>query len=317
MFSKNKTIMKKISILAPCYNEELNVELLYRKVTDEMAKLEKYDYEFIFIDNDSNDNTVNILKRLASLDKRLKIIVNIKNFGHIKSPFHGLLQCDGDAVIAMASDLQDPPELINQFIQKWEEGYKIVVGTKPKSKENVIMFAIRKIFYKLIKNISDISQIKNFTGFGLYDKSFIEILKEIEEPYPYFRGLVSELGYKIAEIEFIQPNRNAGKTNNNFYTLYDMAMLGFVSYSKIPLRMSSFIGFTVSLFSFFVAIIYVIYKLLNWSAFQLGLAPLVIGIFFLGGIQLFFLGVIGEYISAIFTQVKKRPLVIEKERINF
>lgn len=309
--------MKKISILTPCYNEEMNVELLYNRVTYEMSKLLEYDYEFIFIDNDSTDNTVNILKKLATLDERLKIIINIRNFGHIKSPFHGLLQCDGDAVITMASDLQDPPELIHNFIQKWEEGYKIVVGTKPKSKESFIMLFIRKIFYNLLKNISEISQIKNFTGFGLYDKSFIEILKKLDEPYPYFRGLVSELGYKITEIEFIQPERNAGKTNNNFYTLYDLAMLGFVSYSKIPLRLASFIGFTVSFLSFVTAIIYFFYKLSNWSAFQLGLAPLVIGIFFLGGIQLFFLGVIGEYISAIFTQVKKRPLVIEKERINF
>ena len=280
--------MKKISILTPCYNEEMNVELLYNRVTDEMSKLLDYDYELIFIDNDSNDNTVNILKRLAISDKRLKIIINIKNYGHIKSPFYGLLQCDGDAVITMASDLQDPPELIHKFIQKWEEGYKIVVGTKPKSHENIIMFTIRRFFYNLIKNISEISQIKNFTGFGLYDKSFIEILKKIEEPYPYFRGLVSELGYKITEIEFIQPNRNAGKTSNNFYTLYDMAMLGFVSYSKIPLRMSSFIGFFVSFLSFIVAIIYIFYKLLNWSAFQLGLAPLIIGIFFWVAYSYFF-----------------------------
>jgi glycosyltransferase involved in cell wall biosynthesis len=309
--------MKKISILTPCYNEEMNVELLYYRIKVEMSKLDNYEYEHLFIDNDSTDNTVNILKSLARFDKRLKIIVNIKNYGHIKSPFHGLLQCDGDAVIAMASDLQDPPELIIKFIRKWEEGYKIVVGTKPKSKENIIMFAIRNFFYNLIKNISEISQIKNFTGFGLYDKSFIEILKKLDEPYPYFRGLVSELGYKITEIEFIQPIRNAGKSNNNLYTLYDMAMLGFITYSKIPLRLASFIGFFVSFFSFIIAIVYLFYKLLNWSAFQLGLAPLVIGIFFLGGIQLFFLGVIGEYISAIFTQVKKRPLVIEKERINF
>jgi glycosyltransferase involved in cell wall biosynthesis len=309
--------MKKISILTPCYNEEMNVELLYNRVTYEMSKLLEYDYEFIFIDNNSTDNTVSILKKLAKLDERLKIIINIRNFGHIKSPFHGLLQCDGDAVIAMASDLQDPPELIHDFIQKWEEGYKIVVGTKPKSKESWIMLYIRKIFYNLIKNISETTQIKNFTGFGLYDKSFIDILKKLDEPYPYFRGLVSELGYKITEIEFIQPERNAGKTNNNFYTLYDLAMLGFISYSKIPLRLASFVGFTLSFLSFILAIVYFFYKLFNWSAFQLGLAPLVIGIFFLGGIQLFFLGIIGEYISAIFTQVKKRPLVVEKERINF
>ena len=308
---------KKISILTACYNEEDNIEILYNKVKYEMAKLQAYNYEHIFIDNCSNDKTLNILKKLAINDKNLKIIVNAKNYGHIKSPFHGLLQCQGDAIISIVADLQDPPDLIIQFIKKWEEGYKIVVGTKTKSEENRIMFFIRKLFYNLIKKMSEVKQIKNFTGFGLYDKSFIEILKKLDEPYPYFRGLVSELGYDIAEVIYTQPNRYNGKTKNNFYTLYDMAMLGFVSYSKIPLRLASFIGFFVSLLSFLVAILYFFYKLMNWSAFQLGLAPLVIGIFFLGGVQLFFLGVIGEYISAIFTQVKKRPLVIEKERINF
>jgi glycosyltransferase involved in cell wall biosynthesis len=308
---------KKISILTACYNEEDNIEILYNKVKHEMSKLQAYNYEHIFIDNCSNDKTLNILKKLSINDKNLKIIVNAKNYGHIKSPFHGLLQCQGDAIISIVADLQDPPDLILQFIKKWEEGYKIVVGTKTKSEENRIMFFIRKLFYNLIKKMSEVTQIKNFTGFGLYDKSFIEILKKLDEPYPYFRGLVSELGYDIAEVIYTQPNRHKGKTKNNFYTLYDMAMLGFVSYSKIPLRLASFIGFFVSLLSFLVAILYFFYKLMNWSAFQLGLAPLVIGIFFLGGIQLFFLGVIGEYISAIFTQVKKRPLVIEKERINF
>jgi len=309
--------MKLISIVTPCYNEEQNVEILHQKVKDVFDSIPEYNYEHIFIDNSSTDRTVSILKKIAITDSHTKIIVNIRNFGHIRSPYYGLLQSKGDAVILIVSDLQDPPELILDFIKKWEEGYKIVIGTKNKSKENRLMFLIRKVFYNLISKISDTSQIKNFTGFGLYDKTFIDILRKIDEPYPYFRGIVSEMGYEKIEIPYTQPKRENGKTKNNFYTLYDIAMLGFVNYSKLPLRLASFIGFGVSIFSILVAFIYFVYKLLFWSEFQLGIAPLVIGIFFFGGIQLFFLGIIGEYIGAIFTQVKGRPLVVEKERINF
>jgi glycosyltransferase involved in cell wall biosynthesis len=310
-------MIKKISIVTPCYNEEANVEILYTRVKNIMKPLCNYTYEHIFIDNDSNDNTLGRLRDLANADKNLKIIANTRNFGHIRSPFYAMLQADGDAVISIVSDLQDPPELIMNFLKYWEEGNKIVIGVKEESEENVIMFSIRKLFYKLIDRISESKQIRNFTGFGLYDKTFIEILKRLNEPYPYFRGLVSELGFLIKEVQYKQPIRLSGKTKNNFYTLYDIAMLGFVSHSKIPLRMSSFIGFIVSFFSIFIALIYFIYKLFFWSKFQVGIAPLVIGFFFFGGVQLFFLGIIGEYISAIFTQVKNRPLVIEKERINF
>ena len=308
---------KKISIVTPCYNEEFNVEPLYEKVKIEMAKLSNYTYEHIFIDNYSTDNTLVKLKSIASVDKNVKIIVNARNFGHIKSPYYGMLQADGDVVISLVSDLQDPPELIPDFIKKWEEGYKIVVGVKEKSEENIIMFSIRKLFYKVIDRISDTSQIQNFTGFGLYDRQFMEVLKNIQEPYPYFRGLVSELGFSICQIPYLQPKRSKGNTKNNFFTLYDMAMLGFTSHSKVPLRMSSFIGFVVAFLSILIATIYLIYKILFWDNFQVGIAPLVIGFFFFGGVQLFFLGIIGEYISAILTQVKNRPLVIEKERINF
>jgi len=309
--------MKLISIVTPCYNEEENVKNLYQQVKAVFDGLPEYQYEHIFIDNSSIDKTVAILKGLAKEDKNVKIIVNIRNFGHIRSPYYGLLQSNGDAAILMAADLQDPPKLVVDFVRKWEEGYKIVIGTKNKSNENKLMFFIRKIFYHLISKISETNQIKNFTGFGLYDRSFVDILKKIEEPYPYFRGLVSELGFNIIEIPFVQPKRDKGKTNNNFYTLYDMAMLGFVNYSKLPLRLSSFIGFAVAIISVLVALAYLIYKLIFWDEFQLGMAPLVTGIFFLGGVQLFFLGIIGEYIGTIFTQVKNRPLVIEKERINF
>lgn len=308
---------KKISIVTPCFNEELNVEPLYEKVKIEMAKLSNYTYEHIFIDNFSTDNTILKLKNIASVDKNVKIIVNARNFGHIKSPYYGMLQADGDVVISLVSDLQDPPELIPDFIKKWEEGYKIVVGVKEKSEENFIMFSIRKLFYKTIDRISETSQIQNFTGFGLYDRQFMDVLKNIQEPYPYFRGLVSEMGFSICQIPYLQPKRSKGNTKNNFFTLYDMAMLGFTSHSKVPLRLSSFIGFIVAFLSVLIATIYLIYKLLFWDKFQLGIAPLVIGFFFFGGVQLFFLGIIGEYISAILTQVKNRPLVIEKERINF
>lgn len=309
--------MKTITIVTPCYNEEQNVRELYTQVKKTCDELTKYKFEHIFIDNSSTDKTVSILKEIALSDKNVKIIVNIRNFGHIRSPYYGMLQCYGDAVILVVADLQDPPEMIKKFIQKWEEGYKIVIGTKNQSKENKLMFLIRKIFYNLISKISDSEQIKNFTGFGLYDQSFIEILRKLDEPYPYFRGLVAEMGFRKTEISYVQPKRKKGKTKNNFYTLYDIAMLGFVNYSKLPLRLSSFIGFFVSLISILIALIYFIYKLCYWDDFQLGLAPLVIGIFFFSGIQLFFLGIIGEYIGAIFTQVKNRPLVIEKERINF
>jgi len=309
--------MKLISIVTPCYNEELNVEILYNKVKDIFMLLPEYNYEHIFIDNSSDDRTVEILKRIANEDHHLKIIVNVRNFGHIRSPYYGILQSNGDAVISVVADLQDPPELMLSFIKKWEEGYKIVIGTKVKSKENKLMFLIRKIFYNTIAKISESEQIKNFTGFGLYDRQFIEILRNLDDPYPYFRGLISELGFSRIEIPYTQPKRERGNTKNNFYTLYDIAMLGFINYSKVPLRMASFIGFGVSLLSFLVALFYLVYKLLFWSTFSVGIAPLVIGIFFFGGVQLFFLGIIGEYIGAIFTQVIKRPLVIEKERINF
>ena len=308
---------KKISIVTPCFNEEFNVEPLYEKVKIEIEKLSNYTYEHIFIDNYSTDNTLLKLKSIASVDKNVNIIVNARNFGHIKSPYYGMLQADGDVVISLVSDLQDPPELIPDFIKKWEEGYKIVVGVKEKSEENIIMFSIRKLFYKTIDRISDTSQIQNFTGFGLYDRQFMDVLKKIDEPYPYFRGLVSEMGFSIYQIPYLQPKRIKGDTKNNFFALYDMAMLGFTSHSKVPLRMSSFIGFIVAFFSILIAITYLIYKILFWDNFQVGIAPLVIGFFFFGGVQLFFLGIIGEYISAILIQVKNRPLVIEKERINF
>jgi glycosyltransferase involved in cell wall biosynthesis len=310
--------MKKlISIVTPCYNEEENVKLLYNEVKMVFDKLTEYDYEHIFIDNASKDKTVSILKEIASNDKNVKIIVNVRNFGHLRSPFYGLLQSRGDAVILIVSDLQDPPSLISEFVKKWEEGYKVVVGIKNQSEENLIMFAIRKLYYNCLDKLSDVNQIKNFTGFGLYDRKIIEILRDVRDPNPYFRGLISEMGYDIYGVEFKQPTRKRGITKNNFYSLYDVAMMGITNHTKVPLRLAAMIGFSVSIISLLVAIIYTIYKIAFWDRFSVGIAPLVIGIFFFSSIQLFFIGVIGEYIGSIYTQVLKRPLVIERERINF
>jgi glycosyltransferase involved in cell wall biosynthesis len=310
--------MKKISIVTPCYNEEDNVEELYLKVKNQFEQLPQYCYEHIFIDNCSSDKTVEILKQIASKDKNVKIIVNARNFGHIRSPYYGMLQASGDCVISLVADLQDPPEMIPKLLAKWEEGFIIVTCVKSKSKEDPLMFMLRKWYYNILSYFSESEQIKNYTGFGLYDKKFMNVLRnEVDDPYPYFRGLIGELGFNRCELEYVQPKRKQGKTKNNFYTLYDMAMLGFVNHSKIPLRLSSFIGFGVAFLSLIVALVYFIYKLIYWDSFAVGTAPLVIGLFFFSSVQLIFIGIIGEYISAIHTQVRKRPLVIEKERINF
>jgi polyisoprenyl-phosphate glycosyltransferase len=309
--------MRLISVVTPCYNEEANVEELYGRVKAVFASMQGYSYEHIFIDNASQDNTVGVLKSLAAADRNVKIIVNARNFGHIRSPYHALLQAKGDAVILVVSDLQDPPELIGEFMKKWEEGSKIVIGVKDKSDENRLMFAVRELYYRILRSVSEMPVIENFTGFGLYDRSFIEVLRGLGETYPYFRGIISELGYAISTVKYTQPAREKGVTKNNFYTLYDMAMLGFVSYSKIPLRMATFTGFVIASLSLLVALAYLVYKLLFWNMFQVGSAPVTIGLFFFSAVQLIFIGIIGEYIGAMFTEMKKRPLVIEKERINF
>ncbi|MCX5786127.1 MAG: glycosyltransferase family 2 protein [Elusimicrobia bacterium] len=309
--------MKTISIVMPCYNEELNVEKAYKAVKDIFSTSGDYNYEHIFIDNASEDGTFAILKKIAVEDKKVKLIRNVRNFGHIRSPFHGLLQTSGDAVILMVADLQDPPELIAEFIKKWEGGSKIVVGIKTDSDENGLIFGIRKFYYRIMNRISEVRHIENFTGFGLYDKQVIEILRGIDDPYPYFRGLIADIGFEISRVEYIQPARKSGITKNNFYTLYDMAMLGLTNYSKIPLRIATFLGFAMSLISLLVALSYLVYKLIYWQEFSLGIAPIVIGLFFMFSVQLFFLGVVGEYIGSIHTKVLKRPLVVERERINF
>ncbi len=309
--------IKSISIVTPCYNEAENVQELHERVLKVMSSLYEFSYEHIFIDNASTDLTVEILKEIAAHDNRVKIIVNARNFGHIRSPYHALLQAKGDAVISIVADLQDPPEMIADFIQKWENGYKIVIGVKEKSEESPFFFAVRKFYYNLIGKLSEISLIKNFTGFGLYDQKVIEVLRQIDDPYPYFRGLICDIGFERAEIQYIQPVRRRGFTKNNFYTLYDMAMLGITNHSKVPLRLATMTGFAVAFFSLLLAFGYFLYKLIFWNSFTLGIAPLVIGLFFFGSVQLFFIGIIGEYIGSIHTQVLKRPLVVEKERVNF
>jgi glycosyltransferase involved in cell wall biosynthesis len=309
---------KLITILTPTFNEEDNVELLINKVEEQILKFPQYDFEHVFVDNASVDNTVEILREISLKKKHVRVIVNAKNFGHIRSHFHAFLDCKGDAVINLVADFQDPIELISEFVLNWEKGKKLVLGIKKSSKESKIMFFIRSVFYSILSKVSDTENLlRNFTGFGLYDKTFLDVLRKLDDPYPYFRGLISEFGYDIFTIEYSQPRRRAGKTKNNFFTLYDMAMLGFTNHSKLPLRLAAFIGFFSSIISLFVAIGYFVYKLMFWDTFQAGTAPMVIGVFFFSSVQLFFIGIIGEYIGAINTHVRKRPYVVERERINF
>ena len=310
--------MKKISILIPCFNEEQNVIPISEAIVNLFNDtLSQYEYELIFIDNDSTDNTRVLLRQICMNNHNLKAILNAKNFGQFNSPYYGMLQTTGDCTITMACDFQDPIELIPQFIKEWESGYKIVIGIKTSSKENRIMYGLRSIYYKLIKKFSDVEQIEHFTGFGLYDRSFINVLRELNDPTPFMRGIVAELGYKRKEITFEQPKRKAGKTHNNWYTLYDAAMLSFTSYTKIGLRLATFLGAGIGFLSLIVAFVYLVMKLTNWYNFNAGMAPVVIGMFFLGATQLFFLGIMGEYILSMNQRIINRPLVVEEERINF
>ena len=309
--------MKKLSIVSGCYNEVGNVEELVDRAAKIMEDLPLYDYEQIVIDNASTDGTQEILRKLASKNPRLKVILNARNFGHVRSPYHGMLQASGDAVIYLASDLQEPPELIPDFIKQWEQGAKAVVGIKSSSSESAIFFAVRRLYYELVEKLADTRTIQNFTGFGLYDRTIIDYCKRLGDPYPYFRGLIAEIGLPVEKIAYHQPLRKRGFTKNNFYTLYDMAMLGITNFSKVPLRLATMLGFLTAALSLLVAVGYLIYKFLFWQNFAIGTAPMVIGLFFFASVQLFFIGILGEYIGAIHTQVLKRPLVVEKERINF
>ncbi|NOX26535.1 MAG: glycosyltransferase family 2 protein [Deltaproteobacteria bacterium] len=308
---------KKISVISPCYNEESNVQELYSRVVEVLSRYPQYDFEYLFIDNASTDSTVDRLKEIAASDKRVKIIVNTRNFGHIRSPYWGILQTSGNATIYLASDLQDPPELIPQFIDEWEKGYKVVLAVKPVSQGNPIMQRLRKLYYRVLDGISNISLIRDCTGFGLYDKVVLDKLREIHDPYPYLRGLICELGYEAKLIPFVQPRRLRGLSKNNFYTLYDIAMLGIVSHSLVPIRIAAFAGFILGGMSLLVAMAFLVLKLIYWDSFPMGMAPVIIGLFFLSGMQMLFIGMLGEYIGSIHTYIQNRPVVVERERINF
>lgn len=310
--------MKKISILVPCYNEEENVVPLSEEIVKTLTtQLPQYDYELVFIDNCSKDTTRAKIIMLCEQNKKIKAIFNSKNFGQFNSPYYGITQTTGDCTICMCADFQDPVEMIPRFVEEWEKGYKIVCGIKVTSKENKLVYALRSFYYRLIKKMSDVEQIEHFTGFGLYDKSFVKVLRELDDPTPFIRGIVAELGPERKEVPYEQPKRRAGKTKNNWYTLYDAAMLSFTSYTKIGLRLATFMGVICSIICFLIGLVYLILKLMYWDNFPAGMTPVLIGVFFLGSLQLFFIGLIGEYILNMNARLMKRPLVVEEKRINF
>ena len=309
---------KKISVLIPCYNEEENVKPICAAVEEVLKKdLSKYDYEIVFIDNNSTDRTREYLYEICSENKKVKAILNAKNFGQFNSPYYGMCQTTGDCTISMCADFQDPVDMLPKLVAEWEKGYKIVSAIKTTSKENPIMRFLRTIYYKMIKKMSEVEQIEHFTGFGLYDKSFIEVLKNLNDPIPFLRGIVAELGFDRKEVPYEQQKRAAGVTHNNFYTLYDAAMLSFTSYTKVGLRLATFFGFFISGVSLIVAVVYFVYKLLHWNTFKAGMAPLIIGMFFFNAVTLFFIGLLGEYVLSMNKRLMHRPLVIEEKRLNF
>jgi glycosyltransferase involved in cell wall biosynthesis len=307
---------KLISIVTPCYNEEANIDELYQRIIGVMSRLD-YDYEHIFIDNCSTDGSIAKLRELAAQDKRVKLILNARNFGHIRSPYHALLQAKGDACVLIASDLQDPPEMIEEFVHKWEQGFKTVLAVKPESEESRMMFLLRRSYYQFITRISEVPLVQNATGAGLFDRVVLDILKKIDDPYPYFRGLLCEIGFPIATVPFKQPRRQRGITKNNFYTLYDIAMLGITNHSKVPLRLMVMGGGLLAGLSLLTAFGFLVAKLVFWNSFQVGIAPMLISLFFFSSVQILFLGMLGEYLGSVHTQMRNMPLVVESERVNF
>jgi glycosyltransferase involved in cell wall biosynthesis len=310
------SIMRKlISIVTPCYNEEANIDELYQRIVEVMSRLD-YDYEHIFIDNCSTDSSIVKLRGLAAQDNRVKLILNARNFGHIRSPYHALLQARGDAAVLIASDLQDPPEMIEEFVKKWEEGFKTVMAVKPESEESRLMFIARRAYYRFVTRISEVPLVQNATGAGLFDRAVLDILKKIDDPYPYFRGLLCEIGFPIATVPFKQPRRQRGITKNNFYTLYDIAMLGITNHSKVPLRLMVMGGALLAGLSLLAALGFLVAKLAFWNSFQMGIAPLLISLFFFSSVQILFLGMLGEYLGSVHTKIRNMPLVVELERVN-
>ncbi len=311
--------MKKqvISIISPCYNEEKNIDELYARVLNFMSKHTEYDFEFLIIDNASTDETVNCIKKILDKDSRVRLIVNNRNFGPVRSPYWGILQTSGDATIYLASDLQDPPELMTEFIKAWKEGFLVVMGQKPTSETHPLMHWLRRTYYKLLDKISDVSITKDITGFGLYDKKVLDLVRQINDPNPYLRGLIDEIGFPVKTVQFNQPKRKGGKSKHTFHSLYDIAMLGIVSHSIVPLRLASFIGLVTGVLSILIALGVLVAKLIWWDRFTAGLAPVAIMLFMILGMILFFIGILGEYIGSIHTYVRNRPIVVEKERVNF
>ncbi|MBR1572319.1 MAG: glycosyltransferase family 2 protein [Lachnospiraceae bacterium] len=309
--------MKKISVMTPVYNEEGNINNLYNAVKEQFDKLPQYEYEHIFIDNYSTDGSREILRDIARRDKKVKVIFNARNFGPNRSGTYGMLQATGDALICIVCDLQDPPSMIPTFLEKWEEGYKVVMGQKTSSKESPIMYGVRKLYYKIINDLAETEQLPNVTGYGLFDQEVLETIRWMDDPDPYIRGLVTQLGYKYCTVEYTQSARTEGKSSYNFFRYFDFAMTGVTHVSQKPLRLVTFAGMFFAIISFIVAVIYLFWKLLNWNSFSMGTAPILVGMFFLGSIQLVVVGVIGEYVGAILTKVTKRPMVVEEERINF
>lgn len=310
--------MKKISVLVPTYNEEENAALLAGEIVRIFKEeLSEYDYELVFIDNDSQDDTRMVLRKLCAENKKVKAVFNARNFGQFNSPFYGLLQTSGDCTVLMCADFQDPPGMITQFVHEWEKGYRIVIGIKKKSRENPFIYFLRTCYYKTIQKLSDVEQIEHFTGFGLYDKSFVDILRELRDPLPFLRGIVAEMGYKRKEIPYEQQLRRGGRTSNNWYSLYDAAMLSFTSYTKIGLRLATFIGFLCSGASILIALVYLVLKLFHWEQFAAGNVPILLCVCVFGSVQMFFIGLLGEYILSMNARIMNRPLVVEEERINF
>ena len=306
-----------ISVMVPCYNEEGNVRPLYERLCAVFAEIADVRFQILFIDNASSDSTQGNLRALAAADRRVKAIFNVRNFGPLRSPLHAFYAAGGDAVIAMACDLQDPPELLKEFIRLWRAGFKVVIGIKPRSREASLMFRLRRLYYRALNRISDTPLIENFTGFGLYDREVVETLRCIPDRRPYFRGLIADLGYTRAEVPYVQQRREHGITKNNFFDLYDVAMTGLTSHSRVPLRLATMAGFVLGSLSLLVAGGYLVAKLIFWNSFALGQAPVLIGVFFFGSVQMFFVGILGEYIGAIHAQIHPRPWVIERERLNF
>lgn len=304
--------------MIPCYNEEENARPIYEAVRDELKKsCPNYDYEILFIDNKSKDRTREIIESICAEDKHVKAIFNVKNFGQFNSPYYGIINTTGDCTITICADFQDPVEMIPKFVREWENGYKIVIGRKTKSQENGLVYFLRGCYYKIIRKMSSVEMIEQFTGFGLYDRSFVDTLRNLNDPTPFIRGIVAELGPERKEIEYTQPQRRAGKTSNNWYSLFDAAMLSFTSYTKVGMRIAEFVGFGVAALSFMIGLFYLVAKLINWDGFTAGYAPMMIAVFFIGGVQLAFMGFLGEYIMAMNTRIMNRPLVIEEKRLNF